>query len=251
MDHSRKLLILTQRLMSFLLIAYVISLFLLYQLFISNRGTIFTLVDRLHLEPLKSAVIEFLSFMTSLLGYNLTFRQLGAFSSVLSLIIIVTSIPYLVLLIINIYKLSLHIEIGLLQKSTPTEKEKNNYLYYENGFVPFVLSPSSRGSVKRQMNSNKNQSNNMGVFREPNEALLDYYNSAIKKPQKSPILIGFALSVLLLPTLGIGIHGRYTYENFGVIAFFVVILFVFTNELLMYFICLYFRNRKTVSINSE
>jgi hypothetical protein len=247
MDHSRKLLILTQRLMSFIFIAYVISLFLLDQLFMSNRGAIFTLVDRLYLEPLKSAVIGFLSFMTSLLGYNLTFRQLGAFSSALSLIIIVTSIPYLVLLIINIYKLSLHIEIGPLQKNTPTEKEKNNYLYYENGFIPFVLTPGARGSIKRQLNSNKNQANNIGIFREPNEALLDYYNSAIKKPQKSPIIIGLALSVLLLPTLGIGIHGRYTYENFGVIAFFVVMLFVFTNELLMYFGLLMLKNRKSVN----
>ena len=254
MDHQKKWSTLTwaQKLMSFFLIAYVISLLLLYQAFLSNRGAIFTLVDRLHLESMKIIAMDFLSFMTSLFDYNITPRQLDTFSATLSLIITVTCIPYLLLFLINVYKLSSHIEIGPLRKHTPTENEKNSYLYYDNGFIPFVTAPGARTSIASRTNGNRNRDDNTGIFREPNEALLDYYNSAVKNLQKFPILIMLVVSVLFLSTLGMESHASpdgSAYWNFAIITFFVVVLFVSLNELLMY-LCVFILKNRNVELQS-
>lgn len=235
-----------QRLMSFFLIAYVISLLLLYQAFISNNVEIFTLVDNLHLESMKIIAMDFISYMTSLFDYNITSHQLDLFSATLSLIVTITCIPYLLLLPINVYKLVSHIGIGPLQKHTPTENEKNSYLYYNNGFIPFITAPGARTSIASRPNGKHNHDNNVGTFREPNEALLDYYNSAVKNPQKFPILIMLVVSVLFLSTLGMGSHaspGGGAYWNFTIITFFVVVLFISINELLTYLCVFILKNR--------
>ncbi len=232
--------------MSFFLIFYVISLLLLYQSFISNNGAIFTLVDHLHLESMKIIAMDFISYTTSLFDYNITPHQLDLFSATLSLIVTVTCIPYLLLLPINIYKLVSHIEIGPLQKHTPTEKEKNSYLYYDNGFIPFITAPGARTSIASRPNGKHNHDNDVDAFRDPNEALLDYYNFVAKNPQKFPILIMLVVSVLFLSTLGLQSHassGKNGYWSFTIITFFVVVLFISINEFLTYLCVFLLTNR--------
>ncbi len=221
---------------SFSIILYFVGQYWLYTVVTSNASLILPIISRFDLTTLDAWCLRFLSYTTRF-GGVMNPQELSILASTLTLMLMFTLVPFVLLFFVNTYKLLSGVGMGYLANGVPTLRQKYNYLYMDSGFFMFGTFSNRVGSVQAYAGPQTEYVNSPGGDVSPSVALIRYYNAALRSPTKLQIPILLVIQILFVATIGSLNGGQIRNLTHGAcldLELFSVIFLVFLNEMLTY-----------------